>query len=67
MAITGITANGIMPLSQAAQNKNTGRAAESGFENNVIKCVRAGNQEVDRKLGYLSVLREMDRQYIEIL
>lgn len=58
MAITGITANGIMPLSQAAQNRNTGRAAESGFENSVIKCVRAGNQEVllcsDALMSYAS-------------
>ena len=58
MAITGITFGGITSPSQTVQNKNTGQTKETGFGNGVMKCVRAGNQEVllcsDALMSYAS-------------
>lgn len=58
MAIAGIAGNNITPPIQATQNRTTDQAKETDFKNNVMKCVRAGNQEVllcsDALMSYAS-------------
>ena len=58
MAVSGITISGMTPSVQTSQNIKTDQASEKDYKNTVMKCVRAGDQDVllcsDALMSYAS-------------